>query len=148
MTNESHSGGCLCGAVRYEVAGQPKSTVFCHCEYCQKRTGSTEALLVYFRNDAVRNIEGPLKKYRHISDQSGRWIDSEFCEECGSAVTWTLELVPGWRGFEGGTFDNSDSFPCNTHMWTDRAHPSVVIDPSAICFPKQPPFTTEQLEAL
>jgi len=67
-----------------------KSTVFCHCEYCQKRTGSTEKLLVYFRRDAAKKFAGPLKKFRHISDQSGRWIDTEFCEKCGSAVTWTL----------------------------------------------------------
>ena len=148
MTAETHAGGCVCGAVRYEVTGRPRSTVFCHCEYCQKRTGSTAALLIYFRKDAVNKIDGPLKKYRHISDQSGRWIDSEFCEICGTAVTWTLELVPGWRGFEGGTFDNSDSFPCHTHMWTDSAHCSVVINPSDTCFPEQPPFTTEQLETL
>ena len=79
---------------------------------------------------------------------SGRWIDSEFCEKCGSAVTWTLGLVPGWRGFEGGTFDNSASFPCDMHMWTDSAHPSVIIDPNSTCFPQQPPFSTEQLEKL
>lgn len=148
MTTESNSGGCLCGAVRYEVTGRPRSTVICHCEYCQKRTGSTQALLICFRRNAVKKIEGPLRNFRHISDQGGRWIDSEFCEKCGSAVTWTLELVPGWRGFAGGTFDNSRSFPCNTQMRTNSVHPSVVFDPSDTCFPQQPPLTSEQLEAL
>ena len=104
------------------------------------------ALLIYFRKDAVRSLSGPLKKSRHISDQSGRWIDSEFCEECGTAVTWELELVPGWRGFEGGTFDESQLLNCHAHMWTDSAHPSVEFKETDTCFSKQPPFTTEQLE--
>jgi len=148
LISKSHTGGCLCGAVRFEAAGRPRSTVFCHCKYCQKRTGSSLALLVYFRKDAVKSLSGPMKKFRHTSDQSGRWIDSEFCGTCGSAVTWTLELVPGWRGFEGGVFDNSEKLKCNTHMWTDSAHPSLVINPTDTCYVNQPPFTTEQLENL
>ena len=106
------------------------------------------ALLVYFRKDDVKVLDGPLKKYRHVSDQSDRWIDSEFCKKCGSAVTWTLKLVPGWLGFEGGVFDDIEKLKCHTHMWTDSAHPSVVIDPEDTCYREQPPFTTEQLEAL
>jgi len=148
MTSEIHPGGCSCGAVRYEVLGAPKATIFCHCRYCQKRTGSTAALLVYFKKDAVKNLTGPLKKYRHVSDESERWIESEFCTECGSCVTWTLALVPSWRGFAGGSFDDTSRFPCKMHQWTDSAHPSVVIDPADTCFPKQSPFTTEQLESL
>jgi len=148
MTTAIHPGGCACGAVRYAVAGPPKATIFCHCRYCQKRTGGTAALLVYFKKDAVESLSGPLKKHRHVSDGSGRWIDVEFCEECGSNVTWTLALVPSWRGFAGGTFDDSASFPCTMHQWTDCAHPSVVFNPSDTCYPKQSPFTTEQLEKL
>ena len=148
MTTTMHSGACVCGSVKFEVLGDPKSTIFCHCKYCQKRSGSTTALLIYFHKDAVKSINGPLKTYRYISDESGRWVDSEFCEICGSPITWTLGLVPSWRGFEGGAFDNSASFPCNMHQWTDSAHPSVVINPADTCFPKQAPFTTEQLEKL
>ena len=148
MTAANRAGGCSCGAVRYEVAGAPKATIFCHCRYCQKRTGSTAALLVYFMQDAVQSLSGPLKKHRHVSDESGRWIDAEFCAECGSCVTWTLALVPSWRGFSGGAFDDSASIRCRTHQWTDSAHPSAVFDPSHTCYPKQSPFTTEQLERL
>ena len=37
-------------------------------------------------------------------------------------------LTLSWLGFEGGTFDNSASFPCNMHQWTDSAHPSMLIN--------------------
>ena len=148
MTEQKHVGSCLCGSVRFKVTGKPKSSIFCHCEYCQKRTGSSVALLVYYHTNSVESITGPLKKHRHISDESGRWIDSEFCANCGSPVTWTLELIPSWRGFEGGSFDNTSNFKCNAHQWCDNAHPSFDKKPSDICYNKQVPFTTEQLEKL
>ena len=146
--SDIHHGGCLCGEVRYAVEGMPRSTVVCHCKFCQKRTGGTNAFLVYFKQHVVKSLVGPLKKYRHVSDQSGRWIDIEHCEKCGSPVTWTLELVPSWRGFEGGSFDNNSVFPRNLHMWTDSSHPSETFSEDDMCFPVQAPFTTEQLEAL
>jgi len=143
-----HKGGCLCGEVSYEVQGEPRSALVCHCKFCQKRTGSTNAFLVYFNHDDIKSISGPLKTFRHVSDDSGRWIDIEFCEKCGSSVTWTLELVPSWRGFDGGTFDDCSVFSRKVHMWTDSSHPSEQFSEDDICFPVQPPFTTEQLEAM
>ena len=143
-----HKGGCVCGAVRYEIQGEPNSTVVCHCKFCQKRTGSTNAFLVYFTKNKIKSIEGALKTYRHISDSSGRWVDIQFCEQCGSSVTWTIELVPTWRGFEGGSFDDCTVFPRNVHMWTDSSHPSEKFSEEDMCFPQQPPFTTEQYESM
>ena len=104
MTKEIHSGGCLCGAVRYEVTGRPRTTIFCHCEFCQKRTGSAFSLSVYFDENDVEFLQGSLRKYRLTSD-TGRRVESEFCEICGSTVTFTLELRAGLRGIAGGTFD-------------------------------------------
>jgi len=33
-------GGCLCGAVRYVLKGEPQATVLCHCTHCQRQSGS------------------------------------------------------------------------------------------------------------
>jgi len=143
-----HTGACLCGAVKYSIEGDPKSSIVCHCKFCQQRTGSTSAFLIYFEQDTVKSLEGQLKSYTHVSDESGRQIVIEFCENCGSPVTWTLDLVPSWRGFEGGSFDDNSQFSRNTHMWTDSCHPSERFAEDDVCFPKQPPFTTEQLESM
>lgn len=144
----THQGRCLCGAVSYETHGKPKASLVCHCKFCQRRTGSNNGFLVYFHNDAVKSLTGPLKTYRHISDGSGRWVDVQFCEKCGSSVTWTLELAPSWRGFDAGTFDDNSIFPRNVHMWTDNSHPSEKFSEDDICYPVQPPFNTEQLEKI
>jgi len=99
-----HEGGCVCGAVRYKTSGPPKRVSACACTWCQKRTGSAFGLSVYFDENDVEFLQGSLRKYRLTSD-TGRWVESEFCEVCGSTVTFTLELRAGLRGIAGGTFD-------------------------------------------
>ena len=101
---EIHEGGCNCGAVRYKTLAAPKRVGACACSWCQKRTGSAFGISVYFLKDDVEINGGPLRTYRAWSD-TGRWLDSEFCETCGTTVTWTLQLFPDFRGIAGGCFD-------------------------------------------
>lgn len=101
---ETHEGGCLCGAVRYRATGTPQRAAACACTSCQHRTGSAFGISVYFNETDVEILQGALRRYRFASD-AGRWLETEFCEVCGTTVTWTLELRPGMRGIAGGTFD-------------------------------------------
>ena len=100
----AHEGGCVCGNVRYRTTGDPTRISLCSCTWCQKRTGSTMGLSVYFLKDDVEFVQGDLGSYRLTSD-GGRWIEQNFCTNCGSALTWTLEFRPDDRGIAGGTFD-------------------------------------------
>jgi hypothetical protein len=102
--DEIHEGGCVCGAVRYRTTGDPQRVSLCACAWCQKRTGSALGVSVYFRKPDVAFNEGELGCHRLTSD-AGRWIDQEFCTACGTALTWTLEFLPEYRGLAGGTFD-------------------------------------------
>jgi hypothetical protein len=103
-TNQ-HTGGCLCGAVRYTTRGDPLRVTVCHCTWCQKRTGTAFAVEPVFNEEQVE-IKGALTKYRHISDESGRWLDLEFCPRCGTNIGFTLEWRPGMRLIDAGTFDD------------------------------------------
>jgi hypothetical protein len=67
-----HEGGCLCGAVRYRVRGEPARGSACHCTFCQKRSGSAFGIGVYFNDDAVESLTGDRKSYEHRSDETGR----------------------------------------------------------------------------
>jgi hypothetical protein len=104
IMSEMHEGGCVCGAVRYKTSGLPKRVSACACTWCQKRTGSAFGLSVYFDEGDVEFLKGSLRKHRLTSD-TGRSVESEFCEVCGTTVTFILELRPGLRGIAGGTFD-------------------------------------------
>ena len=100
-----HEGGCVCGAVRYRTSdAAPKRVSACACRWCQKRTGSAFGLSVYFDESDVEFLQSSLRTYKLTSD-TGRSVESAFCEVCGSTVTFVLELRPEWRGIAGGTFD-------------------------------------------
>ncbi len=76
------TGGCRCGAVRYE-ANEPlsKGTV-CHCRGCQRTTGSAFEAVVRFPRTAFRFTKGEPKRYR-----SSLIMEKCFCPHCGSTLT-------------------------------------------------------------
>ena len=104
MNKYIHKGGCLCGHVRYETQGQSELTGVCHCRYCQLRTGSAFATLIYFPLDRFEITLGYLRRHEFLSESQKRW-QTNFCEKCGSTVFIELEIFDGLIGVEAGTFD-------------------------------------------
>lgn len=132
----THEGGCLCGAVRYRVLGEPARASVCSCTACQRRTGSLAGFGAYFKEDEVRLLRGELKSYEHRSDESGRWLKMEFCPQCGTTVTHTSEMRPGLRSIAAGTFDDPGWLRINRHIWTRSARSWVSIPSGAESFPQ------------
>jgi hypothetical protein len=75
------TGGCLCGAVRYEAREQPGDSAYCHCKMCQKWTGTPAIAGLVFPFAAVRVTRGAPKFY-----QSSPKVDRGFCGDCGSPL--------------------------------------------------------------
>jgi hypothetical protein len=121
-------GGCQCGAVRYRTTGTPVRTMACHCSTCKLRTGAAYGIGVYFNELDVEFLQGEMSKYRFESGTSGRWLQNEFCNQCGATVTWTLEMRPGLLGIAGGSFDNPNWYDIEGHIWTRSAR-------SDMCYP-------------
>ncbi|HEY4199232.1 MAG TPA: GFA family protein [Devosiaceae bacterium] len=72
---ETHSGGCLCGAVRYTVTGEPLLVGICHCADCRKESGS--AFVTYAKwPKAGFTLTGEMTTFRGRS----------FCARCGSRL--------------------------------------------------------------
>lgn len=103
-----NSGGCVCGRVRFRALGEPLRVTICHCKWCQRRTGTAFGTEVVYKNDQVEIKTDEIARYRHISDESGRWLECAFCPSCGSNLGFTLEAVPGIRTLPAGTFDDPD----------------------------------------
>lgn len=77
------TGGCLCGAVRYEVKGPLRDVINCHCSFCQKQHGG------YGPHTKARKVNITLTK----TDGLGWYKTSDvarrgFCRECGSGLFW------------------------------------------------------------
>ncbi|QKY10816.1 GFA family protein [Janthinobacterium lividum] len=83
MENVVQTGGCLCGAVRFEVTGEGGNPHSCSCRNCQQHTGAPAVAWVEFARDQVRwtGTAGAPATYRS-SDYSSR----AFCAACGSSI--------------------------------------------------------------
>jgi hypothetical protein len=77
------TGGCNCGAVRFEITEQPLRAGYCHCTRCQRRTGTAASPSAIANSAAFRIVSG--------EDHIRRWnagdgADKAFCGTCGSAL--------------------------------------------------------------
>ncbi len=77
------SGGCMCGAVRYEVTGEPFLVSHCHCLSCRKHNGAPVVTLAGYKKEQVR-FEGEERGIYESSPGVGR----AFCGKCGTPLTW------------------------------------------------------------
>ena len=75
------SGGCLCGAVRYAIAGPDPAIDICHCSMCRRQGGHVQAAMTVARADFRWTRSDGLAWYR--SSDHGR---RPFCRLCGSAL--------------------------------------------------------------
>ncbi len=97
-------GGCHCGAVRYEVEGEPEHVALCHCRDCQRASGAPAVAWGAFPKSAFRVLCGEART-RNSSGQSMR----SFCSECGSSL-WFVneEYLPGIVDIQVATLDEPD----------------------------------------
>jgi hypothetical protein len=76
-------GGCLCGAVRYEVGAPFVSAGYCHCTRCQRRTGTAAAVSARVERGALRVVSGA-ELIRCWQPEGG--FAKCFCSACGGAL--------------------------------------------------------------
>lgn len=131
-----HEGGCACGSVRYRVQGNPVICQICHCTFCQRRSGSAFATVAYFDERNVTFVQGELKQYQHHSDESGRWLRTEFCPTCATTVTHTVEVRPGLRAIAMGTLDDPEWLNIQRHIWVRSKRAWVPIPEGMTTFAK------------
>jgi hypothetical protein len=82
-TATTREGGCLCGAVRYRVTGEPQSTTWCHCRMCQRASGAPAVAWGTFPPEAFVFTLGAPAVFR--SSPRG---ERSFCPACGTPLTF------------------------------------------------------------
>ena len=112
---------CQCGALRARVAEDARPfTTMCHCQQCQRRSGSPFGVVAYFRRDLV-DILGDAKEFTRGSD-AGTSLTFGFCPACGSTIYALLEKNPDLIGVPVGAFADS-SFPSpDVSVWEQEKH--------------------------
>jgi hypothetical protein len=103
MSPTELTGGCLCGAVRFELSERPRSAGYCHCSRCQRRTGTASS--------AQARIDG--RSFRLVSggESVGCWrhpdggFEKCFCQRCGAHLFSRNPDDPSQISVRLGAFD-------------------------------------------
>jgi hypothetical protein len=94
------TGGCNCGAVRFEISEPFEASTYCHCTRCQRRTGAAASANGRTTEDAFRLLQGG-DRIRSWKPEVG--AEKFFCGDCGSAL---FSRSPGTVGVRLGVIDD------------------------------------------
>lgn len=135
------TGGCLCGAVRYESTAPPVLTYTCHCTACQRITGSAFSAALLVQAETCRFVGGETRGFERVAD-SGRSVTRWVCAACG---IWLCNGArPGTApdgslfALRAGTLDDTDWFRPEVHFFSRSAQPWVVLPRGDTRFETQP----------
>jgi hypothetical protein len=124
------TGGCHCGAVRYEAADTPQRHSLCHCSDCRKASGAPFVAWAIYGRDDVKVTKGA-PKMRASSEHGRRY----FCAECGTGVFYTSDAyLPGLIDVQSATLDDPGAITAPTAQvqTADR----IIWTPAALTSPE------------
>jgi hypothetical protein len=133
------TGGCLCGAVRYEATSAPLVSRICWCKLCQKLGAGSGTVNVVFRADDVQ-INGQLTTYRCTAD-SGNAMTRGFCPICGTPVMSQSDVRKHQIIMRAGTLDDPEVAKPDLTIWTAEAPSWACISANYPTIPGQPGST-------
>ena len=131
----STSGRCLCGAVTFEVTGEPAMQGNCHCLDCKRATGAGFATIAFFKEEQFQLLSGTPKSFAHTAD-SGSEMSKSFCPDCGSLLFGSNSSRPGVVSVYAGSLEAPEWLQPQFNVWTVRAWSCSTIDPTLNNFEK------------
>jgi len=100
----TRSGGCQCGAVRYEVQGEPVHNAICHCADCRASAGAPMVAWLAVKEEQFRLTSGELSSY---TGKTGS--ERQFCPNCGTGLFFrNQQFLPGLVDIQAATLDEAD----------------------------------------
>jgi hypothetical protein len=130
------TGGCQCGAVRYEITVTPEALYVCHCRECRKQSASAFGMSLIVARTGFRLTAGKPKSWSRPTD-SGRVLDCKFCPDCGSRVWHERAGGAEMISVKGGSLDRPLDLGSAIHVWTSRKLPGVIIPEHAPQFAEE-----------
>ena len=129
------TGGCLCGAVRYEIDEAAKTSWLCHCRDCQKAHGSAYFPAMMFLRPAF-HPQGSTTGFT-VTAESGAQITREFCPTCGSTLFLGTGLYPDIVIVAAGSLDDPSIYKPKAHAWAGTEWSWAHVDDGLERFPGQ-----------
>lgn len=132
------TGGCLCGAIRYEFSGEPGLASNCYCRDCQRSGGSPHSSGLRVATAGFRITKGKPKFYTKTVD-SGNQGTRAFCPECGSQLFGQSSGKPDMVGIRVCSLDDPSWFRPAADIFVTSAQPWDYMNPDLPKYPDYPP---------
>ena len=136
--SKPYTGGCACGAIRYEISGEPVVSSDCQCRDCQRESGTGHGSHLTFRSEGVK-VEGEAALWDMVAD-SGNVKTRAFCPTCGSPVYMTLAAKPEFFVIRAASLDDPTRYKPEVVFYGSRGYAWDRLDPALPKFEKMPPM--------
>jgi hypothetical protein len=130
---KSYSGGCFCGAIRYQVGGKPLFLGYCHCESCRRAAGASSVAWGTFLRDDFVVTKGALTEF-----SSSPSVLRGFCPACGTSLTYRRAGRPTEIDVTLASLDDSSVLRPRCHIWVSDKLPWITIDDGLLQFETVP----------
>jgi len=119
------TGGCLCGAVRYEITKPAIDSGYCQCKMCQRFSGAPIIAGATYPKDGVRLTKGEPRYFR-----SSPIAERGFCPICGSSMFYKpiARRWTDWLFVYAGTMDGEIDAPPEWHLGVESHVPWLTVD--------------------
>jgi len=136
--NQPYTGGCACGAIRYEISGEPVFQNDCQCRDCQRKSGTGHGSYLTFPLGGVTH-SGEAARWDMVGD-SGNVKTRAFCPQCGSPVYMTFAAMPDVFTVHAASLDDPGRYRPQAVTYGVRGHAWDFLDPALPKFERMPPM--------
>ena len=131
------TGRCLCGAVTYELSGDPIATAVCHCEHCQRQSGGAFSVNL-ITHESQLAVTGELTTYEDRGEHGDDvYVRRRFCGSCGSPIVSELAKSAGIIAVKAGTLDDRSVVQPTVEAWCVDRQPWVSLPGMAVSLERE-----------
>lgn len=134
MSHIVSEGGCLCGEVRYRIAGDPRSSSVCYCRSCRLASGAASVAWFVVSLDQFTLLKGSPTTF-----QSSAQVTRSFCARCGTPLSYQHTNDTGAIELTTATLDEPERWLPTLEIWHSHKLSWAASDPTLAHFPKGSP---------
>jgi hypothetical protein len=135
--NEPYTGGCACGAIRYEIDDEPTVMNDCQCRDCQRTSGTGHGSYLTFPRRSAVTLTGEAAHW-DIAGDSGNVKTRAFCPICGSPLYLTFAAMPDVIAVHAASLDDPSRYKPQMVTYRVRGHTWDHVDPDLPGFERMP----------
>lgn len=131
------TGGCQCGALRYQVSAAPLMVYNCHCTNCQRIGGGAFSTPAAVLEASFSFVDGEPQTFEWTSD-AGTMRFGWLCRNCGTRIAHGQRPTNGILSVRSGTFDDRSWVTPVGDIWMRSKQAWVTLTGDRLAFEQQP----------